>query len=135
MSAGQPFNPDETGVRTMPTPSGHTTAIRASHVIGARVENAQREHLGKIEDLVLDKVSNSILFVVVGFGGVLGVGERYHPMPWAVLEYDPDVEAYVVPYTREELALAPSDTIDELTRNDGMGMRDRTFAFYGVDRH
>lgn len=117
----------------MPTATGHTTAIRASDVIGTEVRNRAGESLGKVEDIVLDKTSNSIMFAVLSFGGFLGIGERYHPMPWAVLDYDPDIEAFVVDYSREQLESAPSDTIDELTRHDGVGFRDRAFEHYQVD--
>ena len=41
------------------------------------------DKIGKVEDIMLDKTSNNIMFAVVGFGGVLGMGEKYHPLPWA----------------------------------------------------
>jgi sporulation protein YlmC with PRC-barrel domain len=53
------------------TPSGHTQAIRAKKVIGTQVRDSAGEHIGKIEDVVLDKLSNNIMFAVVGAGGVL----------------------------------------------------------------
>ena len=36
-----------------------------------------------------------------------------------------DEDAYVVPYTKDELKTAPADTISELTKNDGIAYRDR----------
>lgn len=119
----------------MPTASGHSTAIRAKKVIGTAVKDTSGDKIGTVEDLVLDKQNNNILFAVVGFGGVLKIGEKFHPLPWAVLNYDEDEDAYVVPYTKEELKAAPADTIDELTKNDGLAYRDRSFAFYKVDQY
>lgn len=119
----------------MPTPTGHTTAIRASRVIGTKVKNDTGETLGKIEDVVLDKLDNSIMFAVVGFGGVLGIGEKYHPVPWSVLDYSPDEDAYVVPYTEDELKAAPHDTINELTREDGHLARESAFDYYKAERY
>jgi sporulation protein YlmC with PRC-barrel domain len=119
----------------MPTASGHSTAIRAKKVIGTAVKDTSGDKIGTVEDLVLDKQSNAILFAVVGFGGVLKMGEKFHPLPWAVLNYDEDEDAYVVPYTKEELKAAPADTINELTKNDGIAYRDRSFAFYKVDQY
>jgi len=78
------------------------------------------------------------LLIVAGVtysGGVLGMGEKYHPLPWAVLNYDEEEDAYVVPYTKEELKAAPADTISELTKNDGHAYRDQSFAFYKVDQY
>ena len=119
----------------MPTPSGHTTAIRASRVIGTRVKNTAGETIGEVEDVILDKLSNQVMFAVVAFGGFLGIGEKYHAIPWASLDYRPDEAAYVVSYTREQLESAPSDTISALTRNDGTGARDAAYTHYGAKPH
>jgi sporulation protein YlmC with PRC-barrel domain len=119
----------------MPTTTGHTTAIRAKKVIGTVVKDTSGEKIGTIEDIVLDKQSNTILFAVIGFGGVLKVGEKFHPLPWATLNYDEEEEAYVIPYTKDELKSAPADDISELTRDDGVAYRDQSFAFYKVDQY
>lgn len=119
----------------MPTQSGHTTAIRAKKVLGTTVKNTRGDKIGTVEDLVLDKQSNAILFAVVGFGGLMKMGEKYHPLPWSVLSYDADEDSYVVPYGEDELKAAPHDTIEELTKNDGLAYRDQSFAFYKVDQY
>lgn len=119
----------------MATVSGHTSAIRASRVIGTDVKDVQGNVLGKIEDVVLDKTDNAVMFAVVGFGGMLGIGAKYHPLPWSVLDYDEAEQAYVVPYTKEQLRGAPSDSISELTRDDGAVHRDRAFDYYQVPKY
>ncbi len=119
----------------MPTASGHTTAIRAKKVIGTSVKGPTGDKIGVVEDIILDKQSNDILFAVVGFGGILKMGEKFHPVPWSVLDYDEGADAYVVPYTEEQLKAAPSDTIDQLTKSDGLAYRDQSFAYYKVEQH
>jgi len=114
----------------MPTQSGHTRAIRANKVIGTTVRNAAGESIGKVEDVVLDKQSNNIMFAVVGFGGFLGMGEKYHPVPWSTLNYDDSQNAYIVNFTKDQLKAAPADSMDELTANDGFNYRDRTYDYY-----
>lgn len=118
----------------MTTQSGHTQAIRAKKVIGTPVRDSNGDDVGKVEDIVLDKLSNSILFAVVGFGGVLGMGEKYHPVPWAVLDYDESKDCYVINVSRDKLESAPADTIEALTRKDGAGYRQQTYDYYGVQR-
>lgn len=117
----------------MPTPSGHTTAIPASRAIGTDVYNLDGQKIGKIEDIMLDKLDNSIMFAVVGFGGFLGMGEKYHPIPWSTLDYSPDMGGYVVPYSKEELEAAPADSIKELTSDDGRQSREEAFDYYKVE--
>jgi sporulation protein YlmC with PRC-barrel domain len=116
----------------MPTTTGHTSAIRAKRVIGTTVTDPTGKKIGEVEDLVLDKQSNSILFAVVGFGGFLGMAEKYHPMPWSALDYDPQSGSYSVDYTQEQLKAAPAGSIDELTRDDGLAYRDRVFDYYKI---
>jgi sporulation protein YlmC with PRC-barrel domain len=119
----------------MPTVSGHTRAIRAKKVLGTNVNDPAGNKIGTIEDVILDKQSNSIMFAVVGFGGFLGMAEKYHPIPWSALEYDPADNAYSLSYTKEQLKAAPSGSIDELTRDDGMQFRDRTYDYYKAPRY
>jgi sporulation protein YlmC with PRC-barrel domain len=119
----------------MSTASGHTSAIRAKKVIGTTVKDRAGEKVGQVEDVVLDKLSNNIMFGVVSFGGVLGVGEKYSPVPWGALNYDETAGAYVVNLTKDQLKTAPVDSIEALTRDDGKAYRDRAYEFYKTPRY
>jgi sporulation protein YlmC with PRC-barrel domain len=119
----------------MATASGHTSAIRAKKVIGTNVKDAAGRKIGEIEDVVLDKESNNIMFAVVGFGGFLGMAEKYHPIPWSSLDYNENEGAYVVSYSKEQLEAAPAGSIEELTREDGVGVRNRTYDYYKAPRY
>jgi sporulation protein YlmC with PRC-barrel domain len=116
----------------MTTATGHTEAIRAGKAIGTNVYDGSGNKIGEVKDIVLEKTSNNILFAVVSFGGILGMGEKYHPVPWSELDYDPSVGGYVVPFTAEQLKNAPADSIDMLTKGDGRAFRDRAFTHYGT---
>jgi len=116
----------------MATASGHTEAIRATRVIGTSVFNAAGQNIGSIEDIVLEKTSNDIMFAVIGFGGFLGMGEKYHAVPWSTLDYDISKHGYVVPFTREQLEAAPVYDVDELTGKDIEKVRETSFGYYNV---
>jgi len=119
----------------MPTSSGHTSAIRVSKVLGTNVQDPAGHKIGEVEDVILDKESNQIMFAVLSFGGFLGMAEKYHPIPWAALTYDRNRNSYVVNYTKEQLQSAPAGSVEELTQNDGLNFRDRTYAYYKADRY
>jgi len=87
-------------------PSGRL--IAASQVSGTVVYNPQGERLGKIEDLMIDKVSGRIPYAVLSFGGFLGIGDRYYPLPWPQLRYDTGMGGYVVNLDKRMLDNAPS---------------------------
>jgi hypothetical protein len=58
--------------------------LLAGKVRSAKLKSPQNEDLGKVEDLLLDRM-HRVAFVVAGRGGVLGVGEHYIPIPWSKL--------------------------------------------------
>jgi len=126
------MNSSKRGAKKMTTLSGHT-GIAASRVIGTAVYNTAGENIGTIEDVMLDNMSNGIMFAVIGFGGFLGIGEKYHAIPWSVLDYEESRGGYVVPFNREQLEAAPSYSIDELRGRDGNAARDAAFAYYKID--
>lgn len=117
----------------MPTASGHTRAILASRVRGTSVYNSTGEKIGHVEDLILDKTSDNILFAALGWGGVLGVGEKYAPIPWSVLDFSPDKDGYVVPVSKALIEKAPTYQLEDLTRDDGSIAKEAS-TIYGVVR-
>jgi sporulation protein YlmC with PRC-barrel domain len=120
----------------MTTASGHTSAILASKVKGTSVYNTAGEKIGHVEDLVLDKQSDHIMFAALGFGGVLGMGEKFYPVPWSVLDYNKDKGGYIVPVSKDMLERAPTYRLEDLTKNDGEfgAIREKSYAYYDVKR-
>lgn len=118
----------------MATASGHTSAIRAKKVIGTTVKDKSGNRIGEVEDVVLDKQSNNIMFAVVSFGGFLGMAEKYHPLPWGALDYDEGENAYTVPYTKDQLTSAPAGSVSDLVRDDGVPVREQTYSYYKTPR-
>jgi sporulation protein YlmC with PRC-barrel domain len=120
----------QTKEQFMTTTSGHTSAILASKVKGTAVYNTRHEKIGHVEDIMLDKTSDEVMYAVLGFGGFLGIGEKYHPMPWSSLDYDPQVGGYVIPMSKEVLERAPVYDLNDLTDTDG-NVRQKTTDYYG----
>ena len=120
----------------MTTSSGHTSAILASKVKGTAVYNGTGDRIGTVEDIVLDKQTNQILFAALGFGGFLGIGEKYHPVPWSLLDYSEDKGGYVVPLNKNVLENAPNYDLKDLVKHDGSlgGIREKSYDYYKIKR-
>jgi len=120
----------------MTTSSGHTTAILASKVKGTTVYNNAGDKIGTVEDVVLDKTSNQIMFAALGFGGLMGIGEKYYPVPWSMLNYSEDKGGYVVPLDKARIENAPAYDLKDLTKHDGSlgSIREKTYNYYKVNR-
>jgi hypothetical protein len=63
-------------------PPGVEWVILATKVLGSRLRNPQDEDLGKIEDLLLNRM-HRVAFLIIGRGGVLSIGEHYIAVPWS----------------------------------------------------
>jgi sporulation protein YlmC with PRC-barrel domain len=114
----------------MPTATGHTSAITARKVLNTPVYDTSGQRIGELKDVVLEKTTNNIMFAVVGFGGFLGMGEKFHPVPWSSLDYDSNLMGYVVNLTKDQIETGPVGSIDELLEQDGYAYRDRAFDHY-----
>jgi sporulation protein YlmC with PRC-barrel domain len=86
----------------------HGRLIAASQVNGTTVYNRAGEKLGSIHDVLLDKMAGKAEYAIMSFGGFLGIGDQYHPLPWRALTYDPNQGGYVVDVDRRLLEGAPS---------------------------
>jgi sporulation protein YlmC with PRC-barrel domain len=73
-----------------------TQAHRASNVIGMNIKNPQGDTLGEIKDLVLDFDTGQIAYVAVSSGGVAGVGDTLHAVPWKALSLNDKMDAFVL---------------------------------------
>ena len=81
--------------------------ISSSKVEGTAVYDRAGEQLGTVDSFMVDKVSGQVAYVVMSFGGFLGLGESHHPLPWRALTYDVRLGGYLVDIDRDKLALAP----------------------------
>ena len=85
-----------------------TSLISSEMVAGTTVYNTGDEEIGSIHDIMLDKKSGNVAYAVMSFGGFLGMGEKYHPLPWSLLKYDTYKGGYVVNLDKQQLQNAPS---------------------------
>jgi PRC-barrel domain protein len=67
---------------------------------------------------MLDKRSGQVAYAVLTFGGFLGMGSSYHPLPWNQLHYDPNQGGYIVDLAKEQLEGAPTYSASEEVRWD-----------------
>lgn len=81
--------------------------IASNKVEGTAVYNRGGDRLGTIHNFMVDKHSGKVEYAVMSFGGFLGIGEEYHPIPWDQLSYDTATGGYVVDLTKEVLEGGP----------------------------
>jgi|GEM_PF-935396 len=63
---------------------------RARDLLGVGVRSNAGENLGKLNDLLVDAHSGRIVYAVVSTGGVLGVGDTLHAVPFSAVGFASD---------------------------------------------
>ena len=81
--------------------------IASNKVEGTAVYNRQDERLGSVYNFMVDKRTGKVEYAVLSFGGFLGIGDDYYPLPWKALNYDTRLEGYVVDLDKNRLREAP----------------------------
>ena len=82
--------------------------IASDKVEGTAVYDLAANHLGSVNNVMINKMSGQVAYVVVSFGGFLGIGAQYRPLPWKTLRYDHVAGGYVLDVTRDQLEHAPA---------------------------
>ena len=121
--------PDVTGLTGAGSTVGESAAgessaapeqlISSERVQGTSVRRSTGDTIGAIEHLMIDKRSGKVVYAVMSFGGFLGLGERFYPIPWSLLHYNDGFDAYEVNISDEQLRNAPSVAeTDRITDRD-----------------
>lgn len=81
--------------------------MSSSSLDGEDVKNREGEDLGNIKDLVIDCDSGKVVYAVLSYGGVLGMGDKLFAVPMSALQLDTDNECFILDTKKEELNDAP----------------------------
>ena len=81
--------------------------IASDKVEGTAVYGSDEQKIGEIERVMIEKVGGKVAYAVLSFGGFLGIGEDYYPVPWSVLTYDTRLGGYRTNLTAEQLDRLP----------------------------
>lgn len=81
--------------------------LKASDLMGMRVQGADGTHLGSIKDLVIDPEEGGVDYAVLEFGGFAGIGDKYFAVPWEALVLDQTNKKLLLDVHKKDLKDAP----------------------------
>jgi hypothetical protein len=84
--------------------------IGSDKVEATPVYRSNGDRVGQIERVMIDKISGKVAYAVLSFGGFLGLGEDYYPVPWSILNYDTNLGGYRTNLDADKLKNAPKYT-------------------------
>lgn len=105
--------------------------VASDLVVGTSVYDPNDNKIGSIERLILEKSTGRVSYAVLSFGGFLGMGEDYYPVPWQMLTYDESVDGFRVNLTKEQVENAPRYGTGEDYAWSGENSR-RITDYYGI---
>ena len=106
--------------------------IASDKVRGTKIYNRRHEHVGEVEDIMIDKLSGVVAYAVVGFGGFLGLGETRRAVPWSVLHYDTNDDGYVADVDDAVLKDAPNEIPAGNAYYRDVDWNSRIYSHFGV---
>ena len=98
---------------------------------GTAVYDANGEKIGSIERVMIEKRSGQVAYAVLIFGGFLGIGSDYYPIPWESLKYDTSLGGYRTNITEQQLQGAPKYTGNSWDWEDRERGRE-VYDYYGT---
>jgi hypothetical protein len=101
----------------------HSNLVKARcQVIGRCVKNNSNEHLGKVKEIVLDKITGQPAYVVLENGAFLCMGGKLFALPWDVFHYDDSKDCFIVNISKDRLNSSAG-----FDKNNWPGGADRSF--------
>ena len=109
--------------------------MASKEVVGTKVINSANEDLGKVIEVMIDKASGKVAYVVLESGSFLGMGGKLFALPWHSITYDANKEGYILNIDKERLKNAPG-----FDKDHWPDMADRTWGatvskYYGAKNY
>jgi hypothetical protein len=106
--------------------------IGSDKVQGTPVYRSNGERVGTIERVMIDKLSGKVAYAVMSFGGFMGIGEDYYPLPWSLLTYNERLDGYEVNVSEQQLKGAPKYSKHETWDWSDRARDRKVYAYYDV---
>ena len=106
--------------------------VNADNVVGVDVRNTQDENLGEVEAVMLDKMSGKVAYVVLSYGGFLGMGDKLFALPWSIFSYDDEDDCFRIALDKEKLKNSPGFDKDHWPDMSNTTWSTNINKYYGI---
>lgn len=108
-----------------------TRVLSASSITGTDVINHNGEDIGKIEEVMIDTRMGHIAYVVLSFGGIMGLGNKLFAIPWGAFMIHSENEKFVLNVAKEKLEEADGFDKDDWPDMADLKWRAGIYDYYG----
>jgi hypothetical protein len=82
--------------------------IQSNVAHSLKIESRDGDAVGSVYSFMVHKATGKVTHAVLSLGGFLGMGRSFYPLPFALLDFDPVRDLYVVTIDRRLLEGGPS---------------------------
>lgn len=114
------------------TVESHPTVLSTTAIMGDSIVNRAGENLGKIEELMLDLEKGRIAYVILSFGGVMGISEKLYVIPFEALKLDASREHFTLDVDKDRMKKAPGFDMNHPPKTSDRTWGAEVYKFYGL---
>lgn len=103
--------------------------LRVDELLEAEVRASDGEWIGDVENVILD-TKGAPSYVIIEYGGFLGLGEEQAAIPFKSLRVTPDRAAFYLPITKTQFDKAPKFKRNAFNWTEDRTWRDRLDQYY-----
>lgn len=81
--------------------------LTATSIIGDKVVNKADEDIGRIKDIMINVKDGNIQYLIIEFGGFIGLGEKLFAIPFAALKLNAKEQNFILDVDKTFLETAP----------------------------
>jgi hypothetical protein len=99
------------------------------------VVNPAGKDLGQIQEFMVDIAQGRVAFVIVSFGGILGITDKWFALPWELLKWSGERKKFILDMPREVLESAPGLNKDKWPDEINISWLESCYAHFGCTPH
>jgi hypothetical protein len=104
-----------TGTAGTTTVASGAQLLRADRIIGMDIRGADLDAgLGDVTDLLVNVGAGQVLYILLGSGGFLGIGQTTTAVPWEALQFSSGDNSFMLDVTAADLQGAPQLSLESL---------------------
>ena len=106
------------------------------------VVNEKGQDMGQVQTFVVDMREGLIAFVLVAFGGFMGISDKWFAIPWVALKWHPATMKFILDMPEEVLKNAPGmhkdkwlAEMEKWQEENDLELLDRYYTTYGYESY
>lgn len=113
-------------------PGPGPTLMGADTLLGNEVYTKAGVDLGDIKEIMIDMASGKVVYAVLSFGGLLGMGSKLFAVPWGALALDTANKRFTLDVQADRLKDAPGFDKDHWPSMSDQPWASGVHGFYGA---